>query len=99
MLWMLLVYVVAANGYAGSPVITPSFHGATFATKDECATAAKTVGVYAELTDDLGKVGIVALCAPVLPTPVPPSPQGSTEPAQAQDPFPPYAPATPPKRK
>jgi hypothetical protein len=101
MLWILLVYVVASNGYAGQPVISPSFHGATFATKDECATAAKTVAIYPALgeSDDIGKTGLVTVCAPVLPAPVTPPPQASTDPAQAQDPFPAYSPATPPKRK
>ncbi len=96
MLWMLVIYVVAANGYAGPPVITSSFHGATYATKDECATAAKTVGLYPSVPDDIAKVGLVAVCAPVSPAP-PAQQQASADPAQAENPFPAYAP--PPRKK
>ena len=101
MLWMLLVYVVAANGYAGPPVITPSFHGATFPTKDECLTAARAVEMPApgKEVDDIAKAAVITVCAPAQPAPPPSSAaQASADPVQAQDPFPPNA-ATPPGRK
>src|SRR5580658_7363771 len=100
MLWILLVYVVAANGYAGQPTLAPSFHGATYPTKEACAAAARTVELYkssAEV-DDIAKVGVITVCAPVLPIPPAPAPQASADPVQSQDPFPPYPPALPPKK-
>ena len=95
MLWMLLVYVVAANGYAGNPVISSGFHGATFATKEACLTAAATVGVYAPTaTDDIAKSGVVTVCAPAQPPPpdAPPA-EALASPPMQQSPFPTYPPA------
>ncbi len=103
MLWMLLVYVVGSNGYAGQPVLTPSFHGATFPTKEECASAAKTVELYKSFRrspTNLAKVGLVLVCAPVSPAP---RGAGSPGPLPSRPSrrtfFPPYSPATPPRRK
>ncbi|MEI9888967.1 MAG: hypothetical protein WDN08_21190 [Rhizomicrobium sp.] len=101
MLWMLLVYVIGSNGYAGQPVMTSSFHGATYPTKAECAAAASSVGLYKSSSevDDIAKVGLVLVCAPVSPAPVAPPPQAAAEPVQSQSPFPPYPPAPLPRKK
>ncbi len=66
MVWMLLVYVVVSNGFNSPPSVTPSFHGATYASKEECTAAAASVSVLtAPGTDDISKVGLVTVCAPV----------------------------------
>jgi hypothetical protein len=88
MLWMLVVYVVTSNGYGGRPLITSSFHGATFASQKACSSAAATAGVTPPSPgDDLTRVGLVAVCAPVDQAAA-----ASAEPApeapQPQDPFP-----------
>lgn len=91
MLWMLLVYVVAANGYAGAPAITSGAHGATFATREECDEAARKVTSYAAPgTDDIARSGLIMVCAPVLPPEPPPPP-----PAPATVVIPPPQPAFP----
>ncbi len=97
MLWMLLVYVVASNGYASNPVISGSFHGATFATKEACMAAAATVSSYAPpSTEDVAKSGIVTVCAPSQPPPPdPPPPQALSEVPAQQSPFPAYPPPRP----
>jgi hypothetical protein len=94
MLWMLLVYVVAGSGFNVQPTLAPSFHGATFQTKEECEAAARTLSTYATPgLDDFAKVGLFTVCAPVLPPP--PAPP-KAEPAPAQQPMFPVYP--PPKR-
>jgi hypothetical protein len=99
MLWMLLVYVIASNGYNGQPSLSSSFHGATFPNKEDCETAARTVGLYeAKGTEDIGKAGLIVVCAPVLPPPPPPPPappKATAEAPAAPSPFPLYP---PPKR-
>lgn len=98
MLWMLLVYLIASNGYQGQPSLSPSFHGATYPTKEDCEAAARTVSSYpAPHLDDVGKVGMFMVCAPVNPPPVepdPPKPTASTSPEPA---FPLYPPPKRPK--
>lgn len=95
MLWMLLVYLVASNGYQGQPTLTPSFHGASYPTKEDCEAAARTVSSYASSgTEDIGKVGMFMVCAPVNPPPVQPAPQASAAP----DPSPAFPLYPPPKR-
>ena len=84
MLWMLLVYLMASNGYQGQPTLTPSFHGATYPTKEDCEAAAHTVAFSTPGNiEDIGKVGFVTVCAPVNPPPPvkvaqDPQPQPST---------------------
>jgi hypothetical protein len=97
MLWMLLVYIVAGNGYNGQPSLSPSFHGATFQTKEDCEAAARTVSTYATpKLDDIAKYGMITVCAPVLPPPPPPpAPKAAPEPVPQQSLFPLYP---PPKR-
>jgi hypothetical protein len=96
MLWMLLVYVVASNGYASNPVISGSFHGATFATKEACMAAAATVSASATPgTEDVAKSGVVTVCAPAQPPPPDPPPvQALSSVPMQQSPFP-AAPAHP----
>lgn len=95
MLWMLLVYVAVANGYASTPTLAPSFHGATFATSDECQAAARKVTSYATPgTDDIAKSGLILVCAPASPQPeaaAPPQPTTVYVPVQ-QPLFPAYPP-------
>jgi hypothetical protein len=102
MLWVLLVYVVASNGYAGSPSVTSSFHGATFATNEACAAAARGVTLYtAPGTDDVAKSGLILVCAPMQPPPepAPPPPPAAVVVPMQQSPFPPYPPYPPPPVK
>jgi len=98
MLWMLLVYVVASNGYASNPTVSSSFHGATFPTKEACLAAAQSVAIYAPAaTEDISKSGVVTVCAPAQP-PLPPEPppaQASAAAPMQQSPFPAYPPARP----
>lgn len=71
---MLLVYVVASNGYSSEPTLASSFHGATFATGEECAAAAHKVTSYSTPgTDDVAKSGLILVCAPAQPEPVAPA--------------------------
>ena len=95
MLWMLLVYVVASNGFNGNPSISSSFHGATFATKEACLAAAATVTVYSPPgTDDVTKSGLVMVCAPAQPPPPDAAPtQALSATPMQQSPFPAYPPA------
>ena len=80
MVWMLLVYVVASNGYASTPTLAPGFHGATFATIDECAAAARKATSYATPgTDDVAKSGLILVCAPASPQPEPAAPAPPTQ--------------------
>jgi hypothetical protein len=97
MLWMLLVYVIASNGYNGQPSLSSSFHGATFPTKEACEAAARTVSTYSTPgTDDIAKAGLITVCAPVLPPPPVPTPsKAAAEVPVYQSPFPPLP---PPKR-
>ena len=72
MVWVLLVYVVASNGYAAAPSVTSSFHGATFTTRDECSAAARSVAISTSPgTDDVAKSGLILVCAPAQPQPDP----------------------------
>ena len=95
MLWMLLVYVIAANGYAGNPAISGGFHGATFPTKEACMTAAASVASYSPPgADDIAKSSVVTVCAPAQPPPPdPPPPQALSAVPMQQSPFPTYPPA------
>jgi hypothetical protein len=100
-LWMLLIYVVAGNGYNSQPSLSPSFHAATFQTKEDCETAARAVGTFASPhMDDITKFGIITVCAPVLPPPPPPAPAAApppkVTPSAVPDPLFPFYP--PPKR-
>jgi len=103
MVWILLVYVVASNGFSGTPAVAPSFRGTTFATKEECTAAASQVASVASPgLDDIAKTGLFMVCAPSAPPPPDPPPPveviAPVQPAQplAQPAFPPYPP--PPKR-
>jgi hypothetical protein len=98
MLWMLLIYVVASNGYNGQPALSSSFHGATFPNRESCEAAARTLSTYSTPgTDDIAKAGLITVCAPVLPSPpVLVSPKPATElPTEQQPQFPSFP---PPKR-
>jgi hypothetical protein len=95
---MLLIYVIAGNGFNTQSSLSSSFHGATFQTKEDCETAARTVSSFATPpTADFTKYGIIMVCAPVDPPPVTPAPSPKeVTPAPAPEPlFPPYP---PPKR-
>ncbi len=103
MVWIMLVYVVASNGYSGTPAIAPGFRGATFASKQECtAAAAQVASVTSPGAEDIAKAVLIPVCAPAPPpAPEPPPPVEVIAPAQpaqapAQPAFPPYPP--PPKR-
>ncbi|MEJ0026706.1 MAG: hypothetical protein WDN01_11820 [Rhizomicrobium sp.] len=101
MLWILLVYVVASNGYSGAPALASSYRGATFATKEECVAAARQVVSFVSPgTDDVAKTGLVMVCAPTQPPPPEPPPPveviAPVPPPAPQPAFPPYPP--PPKR-
>jgi hypothetical protein len=90
---MLLIYVVASNGYNGQPSLSSSFHGATFPNKEACEAAAHTISTYSTPgTDDIAKAGLITVCAPVLP--IPTSPRAAEPPAE-QPQFPSFPP--PPK--
>jgi hypothetical protein len=94
---MLLVYLVASNGYQGQPTLTPSFHGATYPTKEDCEAAARTVSLYSPSgTEDIGKVGMFIVCAPINPPLVQPesAPKATTDSSNTLS-FPAYP---PPKR-
>jgi|ERR1700733_2586574 len=96
MLWMLLVYVLASNGYNGAPALSPSFHGATFATKQDCEAAARTVTLYASPgADDVSKTALVTVCAPILPPPAPSETKPAQPPVQQEPQYPLFPP--PPK--
>jgi hypothetical protein len=70
MLWMLLVYVVASNGFNAAPAVSPSFHGATFDTKEDCEVAARTVSLSTSPgVEDVAKATLLTVCAPVRPPP------------------------------
>jgi hypothetical protein len=94
---MLLIYVVATNGFNGQPSLSSSFHGATFPNKEACEAAARTIGTYSTPgTDDIVKTGLITVCAPVLPPPpIPAPPKAVAEPPAAQPQFPSFPP--PPK--
>lgn len=101
MLWMLLVYVVAGNGFNTLSSLSPSFHAATFQTKEDCETAARTVSSSASPhMEDFTKFGVITVCAPVLPPPAPPAPAepppAKVTPPPVTDPLFPIYP--PPKR-
>jgi hypothetical protein len=98
MFWMLLVYVIASGSFQGQPAITPSFHGASYSTKEDCEAAARTVSSYSSSgLDDISKVGMFMVCAPVNPPPPPPVVKAEAVPPPQQQPaFPLYPP--PPKR-
>lgn len=99
MLWMLLVYVVASNGYQGQPTLTPSFHGATYPTKEDCEAAARTVNAYpAAGLEDIGKVGLYMVCAPTNPPPPAPA-KTADQPQQPQPGFLLYPAAPPPPKR
>jgi len=96
MLWMLLVYVVASNGYASAPTITPSFHGATFTTSEECNAAARKVSLYSTPgTDDIAKSGMILVCSPAQADPPPPAPPAPIV-VQVPQSMPPTYPSFPP---
>lgn len=100
MLWMLLVYVVAASGYQGEPALTPSFHGATYPTKEDCEAAAHTVDAFPSAgMDDITKVGLYVVCAPVNPPPPPPVKAAEAPPPQPQPGFLLYPAAPPPPKR
>ncbi len=93
---MLLVYLVASNGYQGQPSLSPSFHGATYPTKEDCEAAARTVTSYpAPHLDDVGKIGMFMVCAPVNP---PPSPVALAKPLASTPEEPTFPLYPPPKR-
>jgi hypothetical protein len=101
MLWILLVYVVASNGYTGTPALAPGYRGATFATKADCLAAAREVASVASPgMDDIAKTGLVLVCTPTQPPPppeaAPPVEVITPAPQPAQPSFPPMPP--PPKR-
>jgi hypothetical protein len=97
---MLLVYVVASNGYQGQPTLTPSFHGATYPTKEDCEAAARTVDAYpAANLNDIGKVGLYTVCAPVNPPPPPPVKSAEQPAPQPQPGFLMYPAAPPPPKR
>jgi len=100
MLWMLLVYVITATGYQSQPALSPSFHAATYPTKEDCEAAAHTVtAIPPSDMDDVSRVRLYMVCAPVNPPPPPPV-KAAEQPAPQQQPgFLLYPSAPPPPKR
>ncbi|HWD49803.1 MAG TPA: hypothetical protein VG309_07735 [Rhizomicrobium sp.] len=99
MFWMLLVYVVTSAGYQSPPAMSPSFHAATYPTKEDCEAAAHTViPIATPDMDDVSKVRLFMVCAPVNPPPPPPV-KAAEQPAPVQQPGFLLYPAAPPPPK